>query len=308
MHKQLTLAIFTLTFISTSYALTYKIDADSDIVGENQEYVSEKGDTFASVARKFDLGIIELKEANPNIDINKKLAVGTKFFIPTEFILPNGVVYEGIVLNLAELRVYYFVPNSNVVMTFPVGIGQVGWRTPIGETTIVKKRPNPSWTPPASIRAEAAARGRTLPEVVPPGPNNPLGQYAINLGWTNYRMHGTNAPHTVGLRSSHGCIRMYPEDIEALFKQVEVGTKVVIVHEPFKVGVKDGELYLEAHEPFAERYYNPTQASHDELLSNAVDGMQYSDDEDINWSEAQKLIKDSYGYPIKITNVPTNAY
>lgn len=306
MHKKLVLVIIALTFFSSSYALTYTITEGSDIVGANQEYVAQKDDTFASIARRFDLGIIELKEANPSININKKLTIGTKFLIPTEFILPNGVPREGIVLNLAELRIYYFVPNSNAVMTFPVGIGQSGWRTPIGATTIVKKRLNPSWTPPDSIRAEAAARGRTLPTVVPAGPNNPLGKYALNLGWTNYRMHGTNAPSSIGLRSSHGCIRMYAEDIEALFNQVEVGTKVMIVHEPFKVGIKDGELYLEAHEPFPERYYNPQEASHDQLLSSAVDSTQYSDEEDINWSEAKKLIKESYGYPVKITNVPTS--
>lgn len=298
------LIIAALFCLSPAYALTYTIEKDSDLVGELQSYTVQKGDTFAAIARKFDLGILELQEANPKVDRHKKLVAGTELIIPTYFILPSAP-REGIVLNVAELRVYYYSPDGRTVYTYPVGIGQMGWKTPIGKTTIVLKRENPVWIPPDSIRAEAARKGRSLPAYVPAGPNNPLGKYALNYGWTNYRMHGTNAPDSVGLRSSHGCIRMLPKDIEELFHMVSVGTKVNVIHEPFKVGVKDGELYLEAHQPFPEEYYHKNEAE-DEVLSEVVSvgitDQDYDPDNVINWSAARKLIKDTYGYPVMITD------
>lgn len=300
-HLLIIAAIF---FLSPAYALEYTIEKDSDIVGEVQSYTIQKGDTFDEIARKYDLGVLELQEANPTVNRNKKLAVGTKLVIPTSFILPSAP-REGIVLNIAELRVYFYPADSDKVYTYPVGLGQQGWKTPTGKTTIVKKRENPIWIPPDSIRAKYARKGQILPAYVPAGPNNPLGLYALNLGWTNYRMHGTNAPGSVGLRSSHGCIRMLPEDIERLFNQVEVGTKVNIIHEPFKVGVKDGELYLEAHQPFPEEYYTKDEAD-DDILNAAISLGKTDpdyDDEEVNWSEARKLIKETYGYPVMITNV-----
>lgn len=290
----------------TLHALTYEITPGSDIVGKVQYYTVQKGDSFADVARKFDLGITELQEANPTVDGKKSLKVGTRMLIPTEFILPTGVAHEGIVLNLAELRLYYFPPNTNTVVTFPVGIGRQGWRTPIGETSIVQKRANPEWIPPDSIRAEAEENGHELPDVVPAGPHNPLGLFALNLGWSGYRMHGTNAPSSIGLRASHGCIRLFPEDIDSLFHQVEVGTKVTVIHEPFKVGVKEGQLYFEAHQPFPEEYYTKGEGA-DQMVQDAVSTSETTNpsaDKDINWSEVKKLIKDTYGYPVKITDVP----
>lgn len=295
------LFVITLLCAPQIYALSYKIQSGSDIVGAVQSYTVQKKDKFTDIARKFDLGILELQEANPKVNPNK-LVVGSTMVIPTEFVLPSAP-REGIVLNVAELRVYYYPQDGNTVYTFPVGIGQMGWKTPTGQTTIVQKRENPVWIPPDSIRAEAEAKGRTLPYAYPAGPNNPLGKYALNLGWTNYRMHGTNAPSSVGLRSSHGCIRMLPEDIESLFNMVEVGTKVTIMHEPFKIGVKDGQLYLEAHKPFPEEYYNSPEITDEEEVADAVFENPYSSESTVDWSEALKLIKDTYGYPVKITDI-----
>jgi len=295
------LAVIVLLCAPQLYALSYKIQPGSDIVGAVQSYTIQKNDNFADIARKFDLGILELQEANPKVNPNK-LVAGTVMVIPTEFVLP-AKPHEGIVLNLAELRVYYYEPNSNKVYTYPVGIGKQGWRTPIGTTKIVEKRPNPVWVPPDSIRAEAAARGHELPDYVPAGPNSPLGLFALNLGWDGYRMHGTNAPSSIGLRSSHGCIRMLPEDIDALYHQVQVGTKVTVIHEPFKVGVRDGQLYLEAHQPFPEQYYNSAGITNQEEVADAVFENPYSSETKVDWSEALKLIKDTYGYPVKITDL-----
>lgn len=304
MVRQCLLLITAFLYVGIAQALTYEVTPGSDLVGEVQYHIVEKGDTFADIARKFDVGYIELHEANPNVDPKKPLANGTQLLIPTEFILPAGVPHEGIVLNLAELRLYYFVPNSATVVTFPVGLGQMGWKTPVGQTEIVKKRENPVWIPPDSIRAEAAAKGRTLPAAVPAGPNNPLGKYALNLGWTNYRMHGTIAPSSIGTRASHGCIRMFPEDIESLFNQVDVGTKVNIIHEPFKIGMKDGELYLEAHQSFPETYYTQGDSEGETLDDAWVEANYSATEPSVNWSEIKKLIKETYGYPVKITTLP----
>ncbi len=171
--------ITALLLTPVAQALTYEVKPGSDIVGKLQTYTVKKGDNFADIARKYDLGILELQEANPKIDRSKPLVPGTVMLIPTEFILPAGVAHEGIVLNLAELRLYYFPPNTNKVVTFPVGIGKQGWNTPIGQTTIVLKRANPVWIPPDSIREEAEERGHELPAEIPAGPNNPLGLYAM---------------------------------------------------------------------------------------------------------------------------------
>ncbi len=306
MLRQIIILSAALLCLPVAQALTYTITPGSDIVGKTQTYTTKKGDTFADIARKYDLGVWELQEANPKVNSNKALPVGTQLLIPTEFILPTGVAHEGIVLNLAELRLYYFPPNTNTVTTFPVGIGRQGWKTPIGQTSIVQKRENPVWIPPDSIRAEAEANGHELPEYVPAGPHNPLGLFALNLGWSGYRMHGTNAPSSIGTRASHGCIRLYPEDIDALFHAVDVGTKVNVVHEPFKVGIKDGQLYLEAHDPFPEQYYTKGETS-DQMLSDVMVVTPYpATQKSVNWSEVRQLIKDTYGYPVKITNVPGN--
>lgn len=302
MIKQYLLLVVALVCTPCVYSLTFTLDPNSDIVGEVQYYTVQKGDTMHSIARKFDMGLKEMQEANPKANASNP-AVGTQLLVPSMFILPNAP-REGIVLNVAELRLYYYPADQNVVITHPVGIGREGWRTPVGETTIIRKRANPTWTPPPSIRRYSAAKGINLPAVVPAGPNNPLGQYAMNLGWNNYLMHGTNAPTSIGVRSSSGCIRMYPEDIEQMFKLVSIGTKVKIVHEPFKIGVKNGQVYLEAHTPFIEQYYNEDGLPEDMILEQAI----YADvpaqhaDSNVDWGLARKLINDTYGYPVPIHN------
>jgi L,D-transpeptidase ErfK/SrfK len=211
---------------------------DGDIVGTVQTYTVQKGDSVFSIARRFDIGAVELLAANPSIT-SAKPATDEVLTIPTAHILPQGV-RTGIVINLAELRLFYFKPDGDV-LTFPVSIGRAGWQTPTGTTEVVRKRKNPTWTPPASIRAEDPS----LPEVVPAGPNNPLGQHALSLGWPGYAIHGTNAPASIGKPASHGCVRMYPEDIETLFGVVEVGTPVTFIDTPVKYGWRDGALFVE---------------------------------------------------------------
>jgi len=287
--------------LQPALAETFTIERGSDIVGKIRTVTTQKGDTLYTIGRTYDIGIWEMQEANPKINVNKAMPIGTNVVVPSEFILPPGD-RSGIVINLAELRVYYFDADGATVSTHPLGIGRMGWRTPIGETTIILKREHPIWTPTESIRAESEERGVELPDAIPAGPNNPLGDYAMNLGWNGYMMHGTNAPQSVGSRASHGCMRMYAEDIKDLFERVTVGTKVRVIYEPYKLGTKDGQLYLEAHALFTDEYYNPDNQDENELLQKAVAASNYTSSSQINWAEARELIHDDYGYPVNITS------
>lgn len=298
--------VFLCIYTPTLLAATYTISPNSDLIGEMKYVTVQKGDTLHSIAYANDMGMLELEEANPDINPNK-LVVGSQLLIPSAYILP-AVKHEGIVLNLAELRVYFFPPDQpNTVMTYPVGVGRTGWRTPVGETEIVRKRENPTWVPPPSIRAYKASKGINLPYSIGPGPNNPLGKYAMNYGWTNYRMHGTNEPESVGVRSSSGCIRMYADDIEELFHNSEIGTKVTIIYEPYKIGFVGDRVYIEAHELFPDQYYNVIHSDKYKLLADLMKDIQYPQRESINWAQVKEQITEMTGVPVDITETQTAA-
>jgi L,D-transpeptidase ErfK/SrfK len=217
-------------FATDAWSLTFKIPRQGNVIGEYQKIKAKQGDSLPAIAQYYDIGMYEIYVANPHLP-HRGLKAGTTVIIPSQFILPNAP-RTGIVLNLADMRIFYYHPDGVTVSTYPVGIGRGGWSTPLGTTQIVAKKANPTWTPPPSIIREAARKGRRLPAVYPPGPKNPLGAYAMNLGFPRILMHGTNAPRSVGLRSSHGCIRLFPADIEELFHNVSVGTPVRIVYDP----------------------------------------------------------------------------
>jgi L,D-transpeptidase ErfK/SrfK len=224
------------------------------VVGELQVTYSREEDTIPDIARRFDLGFDEVSRANPGVDPWLP-GDGTRIVLPTQFVLPDAP-HEGIVINVAALRMFYFPKPAKdeprVVVTYPIGIGKVGWATPVGTTKVVSKRKDPWWTPPASVRKEHAADGDPLPERVPPGADNPLGAYAMNLGWPTYLIHGTNKPAGVGLRASHGCIRMYPEDIATVFDKIPVGTKVTVVNQPLLYRWHGDSLYVQAFPPHVD--------------------------------------------------------
>ncbi|MFA6920728.1 MAG: L,D-transpeptidase family protein [Gallionella sp.] len=239
MHSMTRLGAFLATamiFASPAMALTYEFSGD--VIGKVTHYKVQPGDNLYRIARQFDIGIVELLASNPGIDPWTP-EEGTRLTLPTRHVLPDAG-REGIVINLSELRLFYFA-NDDVVMTFPIGIGKEGWPTPQGETTIAAKRENPAWIPPASILAENPG----LPPIIPAGPDNPLGAYAMSLDWESFAIHGTNRPYGVGKRSSHGCIRLYPEDIAQLFMAVDVGTKVTVIDAPYKLGWQENKLWLE---------------------------------------------------------------
>lgn len=224
--------------------------ADVGVVGKIEIIPAKEGETFADIGREYALGFEALEKANRGLD-PLYLKEGNQVFLPTRFILPDAP-REGIVINLTEMRLYYYPPNEDTVHAYAIGIGRQGRDTPLGVQSIIEKRMNPSWTPPASIRAEHAAEGHPLPAVVPPGPENPLGTRAMRLSNPSYLIHGTHRPDGVGMRVSSGCIRLHPESVEDLFDRVSIGTKVNIIKQHMKVGWYGDSLYLEYHSPLEE--------------------------------------------------------
>ncbi|MDI5986096.1 L,D-transpeptidase family protein [Halomonas sp. M4R5S39] len=222
----------------------YPLPETGNVIGEVYTVTVEEGDTLIDIAREHNVGYEAIRMANPEVSLWAPFA-GTEVVIPNQHILPDAP-REGIVINLSELRLYYY-SSEDVVETYPISVGRDGFATPVGVTKTTVKVKDPAWSPPSSMREEAAARGEPAPEVVPPGPDNPLGRHAILLGLPSYLIHGTNKPDGVGMRASRGCIRMFPEDIESLYERVPSGTKVNIIDQPFKAGWSaDGVLYAQS--------------------------------------------------------------
>jgi len=279
---------------------------EQDVVGEVQIIQSRESDTFADIARAYGLGYDELVQANPGIDPWLP-GEGTIIVLPTQFVLPDAP-REGIVLNIAAKRLFYFPPAeeeaAQTVITHPVGIGREGWETPTGTAVVVDKARDPTWYPPWSVRREHAAAGNPLPAVVEPGPDNPLGHRVLQLDMPGYLIHGTNQPYGVGMRVSHGCVRLYPEDIETLFEQVDRGTPVAIVNQPLLYGRRDGEFFLEAHPMLAEDERDPA-ALLDELMDRArrESGAFAEEHERTN---AIRAVADARGVPIRVLSRDDN--
>jgi L,D-transpeptidase ErfK/SrfK len=281
-----------------AYATVYLLaKPDDPVVGDDQTVVTVYEDTLYDLARKFSLGSEELIRVNPGVDPWLPGA-GKTLVVPNRHILPPGP-REGIVVNLPEHRLYYYPkPNKDgtrEVITYPVSIGKMDWRTPLGLTHVIQKIKNPVWYPPESVRKEHAAAGDPLPPSVPSGPDNPLGLFAMRLAAGNgtYLIHGTNNPIAVGLAVTHGCIRMYPKDVEALFPLIPVGTPVRLINEPLKVAWVDGELLLEAHPPVdAEgQSFEPDLDQFSDLLQKAVGDSTVA----INWDYAREVLQRADG-------------
>ncbi len=254
---------------SDALAASYLIPSDSrySVIGELSYVFTNKEDTLLDIARRFDFGYEELIQVNPNVD-RWVPGEGRKILLPGQFILPDAPK-DGIVLNLAELRLYYFPKEepglARRVYTYPISIGRMDWKSPLGKTRIIAKEKEPAWYPPESIRAEHAAEGEYLQKVIPGGdPSNPLGHYALSLALPHYLIHGTDErkEYGIGMRVTHGCIRMYPEDIEQLFSLVEINTPVTFIDQPIKLGWQGAELFLEIQSPLAEEESDFEEYSH----------------------------------------------
>ena len=303
MMRQVACALLLAAFVRVASASDYWLADQSEVIGEVQVIKARYEDTFVALARKYDVGFEALREANPDVDPWLP-GEGTEIVIPSQFVLPRAP-HTGIIVNIAELRLYYFPGSSGpppdgaeagsrLVVTHPISIGRMDWSTPIGTTKIVGKVANPSWYPPQSIREEHAADNDFLPKVVPPGPDNPLGKHALRLGLPGYLIHGTNKPSGVGMRVTHGCIRLFPEDIESLFKSVPTGTPVHIVNQPYKLGWGPDGLYLEAHPALEEHTAEPMDMTEITRLFVAATETRRTD---VNWDLAEQVMRASRGIP-----------
>jgi L,D-transpeptidase ErfK/SrfK len=268
-----------------TFYLTHPGDS---VIGSAFYVKSRKKDTLLDFARQNGQGYDDMLHANPKVDMWVP-GKGRDVMIPTFWVLPD-TPHNGIVLNRAEKRLYYYPPGEpNKVETFAISIGREGWNTPLGSFSIAKKIKDPTWTPPASVKAEHAAEGDILPDVVPAGPDNPLGLYAMKLSIPGYLIHGTNKPWGLGMQVSHGCIRMYPEGVQELFGQVSEGTTVTIVDQPYKVGWLGDDLYLEVHrEPDAQRV-SARQAIPESVASTP--GLK------MDWRAAERAVNENAGFP-----------
>jgi L,D-transpeptidase ErfK/SrfK len=275
----------------------------SDLIGEAKSYVTTSEDTLVEIAQRFGVGFIELRAANQYVNAWLP-GERTPLTLPTMHVIPEGP-RQGIVINLADMRLYHFKRNGQIE-SYPVGLGQEGWETPLGVTTIVGKRENPSWFPPPSIRQERP----DLPTMVGPGPNNPLGSRALYLGLDAYLVHGTNLPAGVGRYLSHGCIRMYEQHVQKLYAETDIGTSVAIIYQPVKVGWSDGQLYLEV---------SPTrdQAAEIEILGDFTPAVELGVEERIldvggeidavDWDVVGRAVRERRGVPVRISSYQHNS-
>lgn len=288
------LLVAAMTLTSRSEALEFALFPDTEVVGEIQIIEAVHEDTFVRLARRYDVGYEELRQANPEVDPWLP-GEGTQIVIPTQFVLPRAE-RRGIVVNVPELRLYYFPEGGDRVITYPISIGKMEWATPYGTTSVVRKTVNPTWYPPASVRQEHAERNDPLPAVVPPGPDNPLGHRALYLGIAGYLLHGTNKPFGLGMRVTHGCIRLFPEDVEALYEHVAVGTQVRLVNQPYKLGWGNDGLYLEAHRPLNEDIETGEWTA-TELTRIFVAATQERQTNNMHWRNAEAVMRASQGIP-----------
>ena len=300
MKTWITASALYLASISGASAAVYELATDgSALVGADSRIRLSDEDKLFDVARRYGLGYPEIVRANPGADIWGPGA-GQEVLLPVRRILPP-TPHEGIVINLPEHRLYYYPKprpgEKRVVMTYPVSIGRMDWHSPLGQTRIIAKERHPNWYPTESVRQEHAARGDPLPKVVPPGPKNPLGEYKMRLavGDGTYEIHGTNNPVAVGLAVTHGCIRMYPDDVAALFASVPVGTKVWLINEPVKIAYVDGKLLMEVHPP-VDREGQVAQVDL-KVMSQKLRHALGSDTAAIHWEFARKALEGATGVP-----------
>ncbi len=284
---------------------TYIVPSDGDnVVGALGLASTEHEDTLSDLARAYNMGFWELRLANPAVDAWLP-GEGTEVVVPSQYILPKAP-REGIVVNVPEMRLYYYprpkAGEARVVITHPISVGRQDWSTPQVLTKVTSKQKGPAWYPPESIRAEHAADGDPLPKVVRPGPDNPLGEYALRLGISGYLIHGTNKPYGIGMRVTHGCLRLYPRDIASLFAQVKVGTPVRILNQPYKLGRINGLVYFEAHPHLEE------DTAKLEQQRAAIDAELYQlGAYDIDWNALQAASQAANGIPVAVAKLPAPA-
>jgi len=297
----LSFAVLLFSFFSfQTQAAVYSLASNSDLIGSLHVITVERGDTLSKIGKRFGITQHEMIAANRHIKNPNRISVGSTAVIPSFYVLPK--YRKGIVINLSELRLYYFDDQNHEVYTYPISVGRAGWRTPTTKTYVYRKKVNPVWNVPKSIKKYMAqTKGIHLPDVVPSGPKNPLGYRALYLARHGYLIHGTNTPRYIGRYISSGCIRMYNKDIEKLYDMVPVKTPVYILHHPDKVGLKDGKLFLEVHE--AIRLNESPSKLNRTVTKDVVREAQKDHIYSIDWDKVHQVEKQKQGIPIMISKI-----
>jgi L,D-transpeptidase ErfK/SrfK len=276
----------------------FSVAKGDDVIGRLAVIRLEKGDTLPDIARHFSLGINAISEANPGVDVWVPKA-GERILLPLSFILPD-VHRKGIVINLAIMRLFQFKGDSKslVMSTYPVGIGTEERPTPIGQMHVERKVIRPTWHVPASIAEDHRKKGDPLPAEVPPGPKNPLGEYALYLSEPSYLIHGTNKPASIGLRATNGCIRLYPEDVKKLYDNTPVETPVCIVNQPYLLGQCNGVVYMEVHAPSED-----LDAVEFDKIYKKLRNIEKESGRTLDWSKVKKVLAEARGIPVPIFEI-----
>ncbi len=293
------LAAIALMLGPSARAAVYRLPADGSLIGNDRIVHSKASDTLLGIARRYSVGYWEIQAANPRVDLWLP-GQGTRVVIPGRFIIPP-VAHTGIVVNLPAHRLFYFPRpgehDAPVVITYPVSPGEKGWDTPVGVTRIVRKVPHPVWIPTPSILRAHAKAGDPIPRVWPAGPDNPMGEWALETSMSGGEIyiHGTNNPMAIGMAVTHGCVRLYPEDIAALFPVVPVGTPVTIVNDPILATLQDGRLYLSIHPPLHSQDVpaKPDYAVISRVIKQAVGSATVA----VDWARVRRLAKQATGMP-----------
>lgn len=293
-------ALFIAAMLAQPIAIAEKFDIPIDgstVVGELRVITPDAENTLLDIARRFDLGHHEIVLANPTLDIWAPKP-GSRVTIPTQFILPPKP-WKGIIVNISQRRLFYFPPTKKgkvaQVITLPLSIAREGWSTPLGKTKIVAKHKDPGWFVPKSIQQEKLEEGEIdFPEYFPPGPDNPMGMLAIQTGFKSIFIHGTNRPWGVGMRTSHGCLHLYPEDAETLFPLISAGVPLRVIDQPFVVGVEAGQLVMTSYDPVTEYDATSNHFTRAVLaLAPWLDSQTkiYDSAYDVDWGTVQNLVE-----------------
>lgn len=295
----LAIVLYAVAFAPSVYAAEGSYD--KSYVGEMQRYTTKYEDTFVDLARKHDLGFVELRAANPFVDPWMP-GEGVELILPARHLFPDAPK-DGIVINLPEMRLYAFVHGDKPPTTHAIGVGRVGLETPLGTTKVRAKAIGPSWRPTQRMRSEDPS----LPAVIKPGADNPLGTHALYLDWPAYAIHGTNRPFGIGRRVSSGCIRVYPEKIVTLFDKIDVGTKVTVVNQPVKAGWIGDQLYLEVNPTLDQSSRVEEEGGYSDYLLSEKDMailLKAAGDKkaNINWQRVRDVVRKREGYPIVIAS------
>jgi len=276
----------------------FSVGKEEDVIGQLVVIRLEKGDTLPDIARHFGLGINEIKAANPGVD-GWAPESGERIMLPLSFVLPD-VLRKGIVINLAAMRLFQFKGDgkSLAVSTYPIGIGSTERPSPRGQMYVKGKMNRPTWHVPASIAADHRKKGDPLPAKVPPGPENPLGEYALYLSEPSYLIHGTNKPSSIGLNATNGCIRLYPEDIKKLYKKTPVKTPVNIVNQPYLIGQRNGVVYMEVHATMVN-----LDAVELEKIYAKLRNIEKKSERTLDLKKVEKALTEARGIPVPIFEI-----